>query len=80
MSSIARIFRRLDGEANNPSLRESSPMAGTTQNDGPLLDAYSRAVVGAVEQVSASVAHISGSPNFRRPSPSGLSAKPWIAA
>ena len=58
MSSIARIFRRLDGEANNPSLRESSPMAGTTQNDGPLLDAYSRAVVGAVEQVSASVAHI----------------------
>lgn len=58
MGSIASIFRRLDHDAAKPSPSGKDGRAANAPNDGPLLDAYSRAVVGAVEQVSPSVAHI----------------------
>lgn len=73
MSAIARIFRRLDHDnppADRPTADPKTPSAPENQRaaeaattapatrDGPLLDAYSRAVVSVVERVSPSVAHI----------------------
>ncbi len=55
MSAFARIFRRLDTDSASP--RPAAPAPSQT-GDGPLLDAYSRAVVTAVERVSPCVAHI----------------------
>lgn len=55
MSALARIFRRLDTD------RVPHPPADPTpsrSDDGPPLDAYSSAVVTAVERVSPCVAHI----------------------
>lgn len=69
MSALARIFRRLDNDAPAASAGPERGHAKVTDqpqaspemasaSDRPLLDAYSRAVVGAVDAVSPSVAHI----------------------
>ncbi len=47
-----------DGPAPDAPRQHSPAQGDRSRDDGPLLDAYSRAVVGVVEQVSPSVAHI----------------------
>ena len=59
MASLARIFRRLEHLSDADRAEPAMPVPGEASiSDGPLLDAYSRTVVGAVERVSPSVVHI----------------------
>jgi S1-C subfamily serine protease len=55
MKDVQDLGLRFASDTETPPVPSS---ASSTDSDGPLLDAYSRSVTGAVERIAASVVHI----------------------